>query len=699
MAERDAFFRGDVAYALAASPSPPVLIGDFNCVLRPQDTEANYHQKRSPPLAALVADSHLTDAFLHLHPDGPPSFTFGRRSSAAARLDRAYLSPVFTGHLLAASHHPSLSDHAALFVTLAGSLQSSPPTQKPFSYWKLNTSLLSDEDFLPTFTVMWNNLLAGRPLGACPAEWWESSGKPACRDFCIRFSKLAAHRRREKVAFLHVALRVAIAGGHWNEVASIRKELAIHARYRLTGKAVRARVAATAAMDLQEAAEGAGVAKGPLRLSAAGRILTDPVEVEEEVTRYFGALFQGRHTATAGRPEPFDSGRPFQPNFDLLPEFLQDMPTLDQAQRDLLDLPVNIPDLEVAAAVAATGRAPGLDGLPYEFYRVVLPVIGVQLAEALNIMLERGLLTPSLRRGAVRLLPKVPGAPAASQLRPITLLTCDYKLLTKVYVRRLIPLLPTILTTAQLCSVPGRSIFDGCTALLSAVESCYRRRRPGFLLNLDFFHAFDRVCMPYVDRVLEAMGFGDGFREVVRTLHRGATAVFLLDDLSREILVEFSVRQGDPLAALLFIIQIEPFLRVLCRLLPGLTVGEVKEMVEAYMDDVDAVGEKLADLILIDKVTERFEAVSGQILNRNRKSAVLGLGTWAGRQDWPLPWLHAPPTLKVFGVTFGPSLAASITASWAACQKGVQNAMNLWSGKRLPTLRLRRDALETFIFS
>jgi hypothetical protein len=44
------------------------------------------------------------------------------------------------------------------------------------------------------------------------------------------------------------------------------------------------------------------------------------------------------------------------------------------------------------------------------------------------------------------------------------------------------------------------------------------------LFVYDFYHAYDRVCLPYVDKVLEAAGFGLAFREVVATLHRGATA-------------------------------------------------------------------------------------------------------------------------------------------------------------------------------
>jgi hypothetical protein len=41
----------------------------------------------------------------------------------------------------------------------------------------------------------------------------------------------------------------------------------------------------------------------------------------------------------------------------------------------------------------------------------------------------------------------------ASQLRAITLLNSDYKLLTKVFEARLMEVLPTILHKSQLCSV------------------------------------------------------------------------------------------------------------------------------------------------------------------------------------------------------------------------------------------------------
>ena len=89
----------------------------------------------------------------------------------------------------------------------------------------------------------------------------------------------------------------------------------------------------------------------------------------------------------------------------------------------------------------------------------------------------------------------------ASQLRPITLLGTDYKLLTKILVARLIPVLPSVLRSTQLCSVRGRSIFDGPASILSSAEYLHRHQKPGYLMSLDFFHAYDRVSLPWVDKV------------------------------------------------------------------------------------------------------------------------------------------------------------------------------------------------------
>ena len=278
--------------------------------------------------------------------------------------------------------------------------------------------------------------------------------------------------------------------------------------------------------------------------------------MEREVSTYFEALLQGRHVASADESGFTDSGSTFRPNLDLLPGLLDGLPSLFPEQQANLELPFTLGELQEAVEAAASSKAPGPDGLSYEFYMATFGSVGPSLLDGLNTMLNNGLLSPSLRHGYVRLLPKVPGVPMASQLRPITLLNTDYKLLTKMMVARLLPLLPSVLKATQLCSVQGHSIYDGPASILSAADFLQRHQRPGYLLSLDFFHAYDRMSMDWVDSVLEAMGFGLVFRGWIATLHRGASASFLLSNISPVLAILFSIRQGDPLAALLFIIYL-----------------------------------------------------------------------------------------------------------------------------------------------
>jgi hypothetical protein len=290
-------------------------------------------------------------------------------------------------------------------------------------------------------------------------------------------------------------------------------------------------------------------------------------------------------------------------------------------------------------------------------------------------MLNGGLLSPSLWHGVVRLLPKVPGIPMSSQLRPITHLNTDYKLLTKMMVARLLTLLPSVLKATQLCSVRVHSIYDGPASILSAAEFLHHHQLPGYLLSPDFFHAYDRVSMDWVGRVLEAMGFGLIFRGWMATLHRGALTSFLLSNISPVLAILFSIRQGDPLAALLFIIYLEPFLVRLEAVLSGLRVANIREASFAFIDDVQALGDELQDILRVDLACRDFEAASGALLYRNRKSTIVGLGSWAGRLDWPLQWLLASEHVKVLGFIIFPVFSNTVQLSWDSVLAGMERTL------------------------
>ena len=139
----------------------PILGGDFNCIIDKKDTVGgDYYKKKSPDLADLVRDFNLSDCFRLLYPD-KREFTWERRGKAPSRLDRFYLPQDMVAGLQQVSHHSFLSDHK--YVKMELKLpevvkKAKKKKDRDSGYWKLNSSVLDYEDFLPEFQVMWERV-------------------------------------------------------------------------------------------------------------------------------------------------------------------------------------------------------------------------------------------------------------------------------------------------------------------------------------------------------------------------------------------------------------------------------------------------------------------------------------------------------------------------------------------------------------
>ena len=147
----------------------------------------------------------------------------------------------------------------------------------------------------------------------------------------------------------------------------------------------------------------------------------------------------------------------------------------------------------------------------------------------------------------------------------------------------------------------------------------------------------------------------------VLLLHKDADTSLLLNFITKPILLTFSIRQGDIISMVLFLLYVEPLLLQLQQVFPwflfqarGLRSLEspffsFQDSQESYVDDVDRICTSDEDFIRIDQCVGRFEKISGAILNWTEKSVVLGLGAWKSRKHWPLGWLKTVTKMKAFG--------------------------------------------------
>ena len=119
------------------------------------------------------------------------------------------------------------------------------------------------------------------------------------------------------------------------------------------------------------------IAKNNLNsLKIGGIIETDRDKIEDEVLSYFGALFNGRHNK-----DLVDSGVSFVPDYGKLDEILRGLGKLSDQEKENMTKDFTKDEIDWVLKDTDSNKSPGVDGLPYEFYKAVWELVGGRCVE------------------------------------------------------------------------------------------------------------------------------------------------------------------------------------------------------------------------------------------------------------------------------------------------------------------------------
>ncbi|PNW79986.1 hypothetical protein CHLRE_08g373350v5 [Chlamydomonas reinhardtii] len=330
-------------------------------------------------------------------------------------------------------------------------------------------------------------------------------------------------------------------------------------------------------------------------------------------------------------------------------------------------------DAELMAALAgsANGKAPGSDGVPYEVYKVFWALLGPRLCAAAAAAFAAAAdahdggemaaaLPASWREGIITLIYKGKSLDRAelASYRPITLLNCDFKMVSKAVSARLQPALDAVVDELQTAFITGRWIGDNALYLQGLIEwmrldvgADGTPRQGGALYFLDIEKAYDRVHRQWLYASAEGLGFGPRMLRWIRLLTaNGSARVCVNGMLSDAFPVLNGLPQGSTASPPLWVIQMQPLTSFLWRQVeqgalrtPLLPSGEQAPPAAHHADDTTLTARDPAvDGPVLMAAVQLFCRASNARVHPD-KSKAMGLGRFA-HLTGPCPHTGVPFT-------------------------------------------------------
>ncbi|GJX12723.1 putative RNA-directed DNA polymerase [Tanacetum coccineum] len=215
---------------------------------------------------------------------------------------------------------------------------------------------------------------------------------------------------------------------------------------------------------------------------------------------------------------------------------------------------------EVKAAVwdCCSSKSPGPDGLNFKFIKKYWDLIKFEFFNFVKYIESRGSLARGCNASFIVLIPKVMDPLDLSDYRPVSLIGCMYKVLSKLFASRLSQVIHKLISPNQTAFLKGRQILDGTLVANEIVNFAKNEGISLLHFKVDFEKAFDSVNWNFLMDIMAQMNFGPKWcRWIFSCLTFTSVSVLINGSPSKEFKMKRGLRQGDPLSPFLFLIVAE----------------------------------------------------------------------------------------------------------------------------------------------
>ena len=556
--EDDPQFYEDIFNQIVSFNIDYVIVGgDLNVHLTELDKKGSQWKpsKSSEIINVFLEQNSWVDIWRYTNQD---RFAFTWRktkpSPSFSRLDYFLIPEGLIDYTMDSDIVPGfLSDHSFISLTLKISTSLKGP-----GYWKLNTSHLNEKDFVDGINTLIDRS-EQRYSNSDPInrlEFLKFDVREFAREYAIERSKIRKNKLGElknKARSLHKKLNIINLKSEKavSLIEKINKKLDIinieldkDTRYIVQGQMLRLKVkwveeAERNTKYFYSLEKYRSRAKSMNKIISNGKLITKQEEILKEQSKFYQQLYAKDDSV----------------KFDMKLSN-QSSSKLDDTQKVLLDSEITLEEIGEAIKEMPRNKAPGLDGLNADFYKVFYVKIKHLLLQVYNKCKKQGKMHNSARQGVISLIPKQNrDRNFLTSWRPISLLNVDFKIISKILASRMKLVLDGIIDPEQTGFVKGRNISENIRKFFDLIELTDLYQIPAIVVQVDLEKAFDRVDYDALFKIMEFFNFGQEYIGWIRTLFED----FHLATVNNGYVSEFFVPtrglfQGNPIAPYLFLL-------------------------------------------------------------------------------------------------------------------------------------------------